>query len=633
MKKFYLAFFCSLLVVLGTSAQTPAEIDKQNDTAESALNQNPKDVLIQAGKIKLAAENINYKKGMARAIAIMGVASYKVDDYTQAKILISNAATINQQISDTGNLAFCKYWLGNIELNQSKYNNALDLFQTAYELAIKINDKKNIARSLDGKASIYEALGEDDKALTLYQAALTAAKQGNFNVWYPGVMQSMGNLAYKKGKVDSAIQIYNQAIIASDAVGNLNNKANCYQKLAEIYYEKKQYKKAMEYIQQAMALFQQTGSMSSFSYSRLLMSYILLSDRAYKVAIDLAEMSLEEGKATGEIQLQKDAAQVLYYAYLGMGNKGKALDYHILFHELSEANNNETLTKKLASMELEANFEKERQIAKVQEAKRDAELGAQIDKQRLIKKFAIIGIFMFAIIAGLAIFAFNQKRKDSSLIASEKKRTDELLQNILPEEIVNDLKKADYKVNGQATVLFADIKAVAGKNQGNAFVKPMLSELDYYYKAFDEITARHKIERIKTVGDAYLCISGAAVSDEDNAINVTRAALEIKEFVKQAQLQKEGTGESFFEVSFGIHTGPVVAGIIGIRKFSYDVWGDTVNIAARMEQHGEEGKINISGGTYKLIKDRFICTFRGETETKKREKIDMYFVEGPSSQG
>jgi adenylate cyclase len=631
MKKFYLVIFYSLFIVLNARAQTPAAIDKQNDSAELSLNQNPKEVLIQTGKIKMAAESIGYKKGMARAIAIMGVASYKVDDYAQAKILISNAATINQQISDTSNLAFCKYWLGNIELNQSKYNNALDLFQTSYELAKKINDKKNIARSLDGKASIYEALGEDDKALALYQSALSEAQQGNFTTWYPGVMQSLGNLAYKKGKVDSAILIYNEAIKASDVVGNLNNKANCYQKLAEIYYGKKESKKAMEYIQEAMALFQQTGSMSSFSYSRLLMSYILLSDRAYKVAIDLAEMSLNEGRATGEIQLQKDAAQVLYYAYLGMGDKGKALQYHVLFHELSEANHNENLTKKLASMELEANFEKERQIAKVEEAKRDAELGAQIDKQKLVKKVSIIGIFLFAIIAGLAVFAFNQKRKDSSLIAREKNRTDELLRNILPEEIVTDLKRADYKVNNRPTVLFADIKTVAGKNQGSAIAKPLLSELDYYYKAFDNITAAHKIERIKTVGDAYLCISSSAASDEANAINVTNAALEIIQFVKHDCEQRSARGEACVDISIGMHTGPVIAGIIGIRKFSYDVWGDTVNIAARMEQHGESGKINISESSHKLIKDKFLCLSRGETEIKKKEKMDMYFVESPLS--
>ena len=631
MNKLYLIFFFTFFVVLSAIAQTPEDIDKQNDDAESALNQNPKQSLLTATKTKEAAESIGYKKGLAKAIAIMGVANYKVDDYTQAKLLISDAATINQQISDTSNLAFCKYWLGNIELNQSKYSNAFDLFQTANALAEKINDKKNIARSLDGKASIYEALGEDDKALNLYMAALNTAKSVNFKVWYPGVLLSLGNLDYRKGKVDSAIAIYNTAIIKSDEVGNLNNKANCYQKLAEIYYDKKDSRKAMEYIQQAMTLFQETGSLSSFSYSRLLMSYIVLSDKAYKVAIDLGEMSLQEGKANGEIQLQKDAAQVLYYAYLGLGDKGQALHYHVLLYDLSEANHNEELTKKLARMDLEANFEKERQLERVEDAKKNAELNAQLDKQKMIKNFVLLGIFMFAIIAGLAVFAFLQKRKDSSLIANEKKRTDALLLNILPEEVVTELKKSEYKVSSQATVLFADIKGVPGKSDDQSPASRVQTELEYYYQEFDKITARHKIEKIKTVGDAYLCVSGSGESDEENAINVVGAALQIRQFVQQAQQQRMAKGELYFEVSMGINSGPVVAGIIGIRKFSYDVWGDTVNIAARMEQHGEEGKINISGGTYKLVKDRFTCIYRGEVESKKKQKIEMYFVEGTLS--
>jgi len=613
---------------MGAFAQTAADIDKQNDEAEASLNHSPKQSLASATKARASAEAIGYKKGIARAISIMGVANYKIDDYPKAKILITEAAKINEQLKDTSSLAFCKYWLGNIELNQSKYSNALDLFETTGKLAEKINDKKNIARSLDGKGSIYEALGEDDKALASYRESLNTARQADFKVWYPGVLLSLGNLAYKRGKVDTAIQIYNNAISISDEVGNLNNKANCDQKLAEIYFERKDHKKAMEYIQQAMSLFQETGSMSSFSYSRLLMSYIVLNDKAYRVAIDLAEMSLEEGRANEEIQLQKDAAQVLYYAYAGMGDKSKALEYHVLFHNLSEATHNEELTKKLARMDLEANFDKERQIAKVEETKRDALLSAQIDKQKLVKQVSIVGILLFAIIAGLAIFAFYQKRKDSSLIAAEKKRTDVLLLNILPEEIVTELKKAEYKVNGRASVLFADINAVTGKSEEQSSGKRMQTELEYYYRSFDAITARHKIEKIKTVGDAYLCVSNAAVSDEESATNVVGAALQIRQFVEDEKQQRIAKGDMYFEISIGIHTGPVIAGIIGIRKFSYDVWGDTVTIAARMEQHGEEGKINISGGTYQLVKDHFTCVYRGEVETKKKEKIDMYFVEG-----
>ena len=191
-----------------------------------------------------------------------------------------------------------------------------------------------------------------------------------------------------------------------------------------------------------------------------------------------------------------------------------------------------------------------------------------------------------------------------------------------------ELKKAEYKVNGKATVLFADVKAIPGKAEDQASAQRMQSELEYYYRAFDEITTRNKIEKIKTVGDAYLCVSGAAVSDEENANNVVNAALQIRQFVEKARQERMDKGELYFEVSIGIHTGPVIAGIIGIRKFSYDVWGDTVNIAARMEQHGEEGKINISGGTYDLVKDHFICISHGEIETKKKERTDVYFVEG-----
>ena len=226
MKKFYITFLCISIFVIGAIAQSAQDIDRQNDESEATLNQNPKQGLASATKTRAAAQAIGYKKGQARAIAIMGVANYKIDDYPKAKILISEAAAINQQLKDTSSLAFCKYWLGNLDLNQSRYSNALDLFETTGALAEKINDKKNIARSLDGKASIYEALGEDDKALALYRSSLNIARQADFKVWYPGVLLSLGNLAYKRGKVDTAIQIYNNAITISDEVGNLNNKAN-----------------------------------------------------------------------------------------------------------------------------------------------------------------------------------------------------------------------------------------------------------------------------------------------------------------------------------------------------------------------------------------------------------------------
>ncbi len=628
MQKFYLVIMLVFAISGIIGAQSNASIDQLNAEAESLLNQNPHQSIETANKAKSAALSAGYKKGTAVATAILGVANYKIDAYDWAKAQMNSADSMFRQINDTSGMAFCKYWLGNLLLNKGQYNGAFDFYQTAYALAEAAGDKKDIARSLDGKASIYEALNEDDKALELYKKSLAIAQEINFKAWYPGEIFSLGNLAYAKGNLDSAVAYYNEAIKLSDETGNLNNKASCYQRLSSIYFDKKDTKLAMQYAQKAMDLFQQTGSTSSFSYSRLQMCYVLLEDKQYDMAINFAKISLEEGKANGETELQKNAAEVLYYAYLNKGDKGMALDYHIQFHDLSEASHNEILAKKLALMDLEANFEKERAIAKAEQAKRDAEMNGQIDKQRLIKKVSIIGIFLFAVIAGLSVFAFNQKRKDSALIAKEKSRTDELLMTIMPEEIVEEIKKGDYQSKQIATVLFANVRGLKSSEDEEKPFNLLSNELEHYFKSFDEIIARHKIEKIKTIGDAYLCIRSLPVSDKDNAREVVAAALELQHYARITRKEKQAKGEAYLEISIGVHTGSLTGNIIGIRKASYDIWGDTVNIAARLEQHSEDSKINISMSTYELVKDKYICLQHGEIQTKGKQKVEMFFVQG-----
>ncbi len=630
MKRFSLAVFLVIMASAIVFAQTQADVDALNQQAESKLNQKPTEALTLATQAQTAAVQLNYKTGEVKATALMGVANYKIDNYENAKSLVSQAIGKAEANKDSSNLSFSKYWLATIELNHGEYAKALDLYQNALELAQKINDKKNIARALDGKGSIYEALGEEVKATEAYQQSLAIAQEAGFKEWYPTVNFDLANMAYQKGQIDDAIAKFNESIEGSVAVGNINNQANCLQQLAAIYYERNDSKTAMTYVQQAMELFQQTGSMSSYSYSRLLMSTILLRDKEWDVAIELALTSLEEGKTKGETQLQKNAAEVLYYAYLGKGDKGRALDYHVLFHNLSEANHNEELAKKLTQLELQANFEKERAIEKAKQQATEAELNLEIERQNMVKKASLIGIGLLAIIAGLSIFAFFQKRKDNRVIAAEKKKSDELLLNILPVEVANELKASGHskaKNYERATVLFADIKNFTGAAERMSPEK-LVEEIDYYFKKFDEIVARYKIEKIKTIGDAYLCVGGLPVPDIDNANNVIHAALEMQQFMQQARKEREAKGQIFFEIRIGVHTGPLVAGIVGLRKFAYDIWGDTVNVAARMEQHGEEGKINISGSTYELVKDKVSCTYRGKIEAKNKGQIDMYFVEG-----
>jgi len=215
--------------------------------------------------------------------------------------------------------------------------------------------------------------------------------------------------------------------------------------------------------------------------------------------------------------------------------------------------------------------------------------------------------------------------RHNELIA-EKHKSDELLLNILPEEVAEELKRsghADARLFNDVSVIFTDF--VGFTNAGERMTpQELVDELHICFRTFDEIISRHHIEKIKTIGDAYLAVSGLPVPNEQHAYNVTKAALEILTFMKQRRQQ---LGDKTFEIRIGINSGSVVAGIVGIKKFAYDIWGDTVNTAARMEQNSEPGRINISENTWQLIKDRFRCTYRGMIDAKNKGQLKMYFVE------
>lgn len=206
----------------------------------------------------------------------------------------------------------------------------------------------------------------------------------------------------------------------------------------------------------------------------------------------------------------------------------------------------------------------------------------------------------------------------------EKKKSDDLLRNILPEEVAEELKNkgsADARQFDEVTVLFTDFVNFS-KLSENLSPKALVAEIDKCFKAFDEISGKYGLEKIKTIGDAYLAVAGIPQYDPDHAVKAIRAAIAMRDFIADYRARN-----GIFEIRIGLHSGPVVAGIVGIKKFAYDIWGDTVNTAARMEQHGEAGKINISGVTRELARDHFVFKYRGKVPAKNKGEIDMYFVQ------
>ena len=210
----------------------------------------------------------------------------------------------------------------------------------------------------------------------------------------------------------------------------------------------------------------------------------------------------------------------------------------------------------------------------------------------------------------------------------QQKRSDELLHNMLPSEIVEELKvkgKAKPRIYSSASVLFADIKDFT---QWSESLEPreLIDTLQKLFSDFDDVLARNYIEKIKTIGDAYMCAGGVPMKNKSHPFDIVVAAFGLQNAVRQLDEQRALEGSKPWMLRVGINTGMVVTGVVGKIRTGYDIWGDAVNVASRLESACEPGKINISKSTYEVIKDYFECEYRGKIPAKHKGEIDMYFV-------
>jgi len=279
---------------------------------------------------------------------------------------------------------------------------------------------------------------------------------------------------------------------------------------------------------------------------------------------------------------------------------------------------------------LQFDFDIQKKQSEVDLLTKDNQLQEEnIKRQKFAKNAILVGLFLIMIIAAILYRNYRRKVKTNQLLDKQKAEIEGLLLNILPAEVAKELQEtgeAEPRHYDEVTVLFSDFKGFTHHAE-KLSPQDLVKELNACFIAFDEIIVKHNLEKIKTIGDAYMCAGGIPLEREGHVSSMVKASLEIQEWIKFNNANRNKQGLPPWDLRIGIHVGPVVAGVVGKKKYAYDIWGSTVNIASRLESSGEPGRVNISSAIYEIIKDEYPCSHRGKIYAKNVGDIDMYFID------
>lgn len=519
--------------------------------------------------------------------------------------------------------------LANTFLVRNMSTEALKYYFTALPIKEQIQDSIGISSIYTNIGITYRYLNDFENALIYYQKGLeyTIGLGKDPSLDYHNI-----SLCYNQTqKYELAIVNELKALNGFLAVEDTSEAIDCYIGLGLNY-------QAIDSIDQALYNYNLAEELSE-KYDRRVASgdlYVNMAG-AYRLkgnpekALIYAQKGLELTKESDKslFDWHKNALKEMSKINAQLGRMEEAYRYHVQYVQLKDSLLNEEKIREAAEKELTYVYEKEQfedSLIHIQEIRQE-QLKTE-NQKKLNVLFLILGGLLFITVIVVAV-AYRNKRKSNRIISEEKQRSEELLLNILPSETAEELKAQGYskpKPYDQVTVLFTDFKGftmIAEKLSAEELV----SEIDYCFKAFDEILGKYSIEKIKTIGDAYMCVGGLPTANQTHPRDVVNAAIDIRDWMLNYYQERKNEGRIAFEIRIGVHTGPVVAGIVGLKKFAYDIWGDTVNTAARMESSGAVGKVNVSGYTRELLTNNFDFEHRGKIEAKNKGYIDMYFAE------
>jgi len=624
------------------------------------------------------AQKLGFKQGEATAWNGLGVLEEIRGNYRKSIEHYEKALALRRQTGDKRGEAGIHTNLGNAYESLGELPTAISQHRESLAIYESIRDTLRMARAFSNISSvlslggaypeafealnkarllvenkgdspttfkIYTQLGHNrfdldmfSKAKDWYQRSLLLRQKSGDPVDIADGLVDLGNALDELNNVDSstlAIKYYLQALkIYQDQDDEPSIGLVC-NNVGDAYKHLEQLDEALKYLRESerirLAIEDEPGLMETYNT----INDVLFRQGKTKESLQYIRRYSEIADKIGNENMRMAALKDFARAYAKLGDFSKAYEYQSAYNDLRFKVIDEKRAQNIETQQALTSLQ-EREMALDREKTNTALREAELAKTRTFRNALLGGAVLLILLVGL-LFNRNRLRARANrlltakneTIERERQRADTLLQNILPEKTAEELK-----TNGTVkpvyyelvTVLFSDFKnftTIAEKMSPEALVR----ELDECFRLFDAIVERHGLEKIKTIGDAYMCAGGLPEPNQTHAMDTVRAALEMQQGLQALGKQKAAAGKPFFEMRIGIHSGPVVAGVVGSHKFAYDIWGDTVNTAARLEQGGEPGKVNISETTWEKVRAEFDCTFRGKLPSKNKGEIAMYFVQ------
>ncbi len=559
--------------------------------------------------------------GLTKLELLNDLSFNEISDFNKKLEYADKLIIVSRQNGNNKYLSYGYFQKGNAKQFVGDLEEALAAYFESAEVARRENLIPVEGSAYGAIADIYSISDNHKNAMNYYRKAITALRNTKDTVALASTILNAGDALLTNKKYDSALVYFKESGELFEQENYLTGKAYNLGNMGMVYANTGKNDLAEKNINEAILILEESRDYYPICVYLIYMADIYVEKEELKIAIDYAMRSLRLAQQYGLKKEISDANLKLAELYDKRGDEVTSYKFyknHIVYRD------------SVQNLQAVQQMADQRTDFEVSQKQIEVDLADERSKnQRNITIGTAIALFLIGILAFLLYRRNKFIHRTKEIIEKERDRSDSLLLNILPEETASELKETGSvkaKKHDAVTVLFSDFKGFTSYSE-KLSPEALVETVGFYFSKFDDIMEKHGLEKIKTIGDSYMCAGGLHDDNEDHANRMVKAAFEIADFVAETKKDTSAT-KMTFDIRIGINTGPVVAGVVGTKKFAYDIWGDTVNVASRMESMGESGKINISENTYNIIKEDFTCQPRGEIDVKNRGKMKMYFVNG-----